>query len=134
MSVTILAGSNERMAVLTASALLATAGFLASLFLPSPAAALFGFLLVGAGLSNIAPILFTLTGRTRRIPANLAVASVLTVGYVGIIAGPAAIGLIAHATSLQTAFFFSAPRCWSSRYRREASSIASEPRPNRNEP
>ncbi|MGV3575209.1 MAG: hypothetical protein ACO1O4_08765 [Devosia sp.] len=105
MIVAILAGSNERMAVLTASALLATAGFLASLFLPSPAAALFGFLLVGTGVSNIAPILFTLTGRTRRMPANLAVASVLTVGYVGIIAGPAAIGLIAHATSLQTAFF-----------------------------
>lgn len=44
------------------------------------------------------------SGKTRRIPANLAVASVLTVGYVGIIAGPAAIGLIAHAMSLQTAF------------------------------
>ena len=91
--------------VLTTSALVATAGFLASLFLPSAAAALVGFLLVGAGVSNIAPILFTLTGKTRRMPANLAVASVLTVGYVGIIAGPAAIGLIAHATSLQTAFF-----------------------------
>jgi hypothetical protein len=39
------------------------------------------------------------------MPANLAVASALTVGYVGIIAGPAAIGLIAHATSPQTAFF-----------------------------
>ncbi|MBJ3783442.1 MFS transporter [Devosia sediminis] len=91
--------------VLVASALLATAGFLASLFLPSAAAALAGFLLVGAGVSNIAPILFTLTGRTRRMPANLAVASVLTVGYVGIIAGPAAIGLIAHATGLKTAFF-----------------------------
>lgn len=91
--------------VLTVSALLATLGFLVSLFLPSAAAALAGFLLVGAGVSNSAPILFTLTGKTRRMPANLAVASVLTVGYVGIIAGPAAIGLIAHATSLQTAFF-----------------------------
>lgn len=93
------------LAVLTASALLATAGFLVSLLLPSAAAALVGFLLVGAGVSNIAPILFTLTGKSKRMPANLAVASVLTVGYVGIIAGPAAIGLIAHASSLQTAFF-----------------------------
>jgi Fucose permease len=92
------------LAMLIGSASLATLGFLASLFLPSAVAALAGFLLVGAGISNIAPILFTLTGKTRRMPANLAVASVLTVGYVGIIAGPAAIGLIAHATSLQTAF------------------------------
>lgn len=90
--------------MLILSALLAMAGFLVSLLLPSTIAALLGFMLVGAGISNIAPILFTLTGRTRRMPANLAVASVLTVGYAGIIAGPAAIGLIAHATSLQTAF------------------------------
>ena len=90
--------------MLVLSALIATAGFLVSLLLPSATSALLGFMLVGAGISNIAPILFTLTGRTRRMPANLAVASVLTVGYVGIIAGPAAIGLIAHATSLQTAF------------------------------
>jgi len=92
------------LAILIGSASLATLGFLASLLLPSAIAALAGFLLVGAGISNIAPILFTLTGKTKRMPANLAVASVLTVGYIGIIAGPAAIGLIAHATSLQTAF------------------------------
>lgn len=90
--------------ILVLSALLAMAGFLVSLLLPSTIAALLGFMLVGAGISNIAPILFTLTGRTKRMPANLAVASVLTVGYAGIIAGPAAIGLIAHATSLQMAF------------------------------
>jgi hypothetical protein len=36
--------------------------------------------------------------------ANLAVVSVSTVGYAGIIASPTAIGLIAHATSLETAF------------------------------
>ncbi|MDV3253252.1 MFS transporter [Devosia sp. BK] len=93
------------LAMLVGSATLAMAGFLASLFLRTATASLVGFLLVGAGISNIAPILFTLTGKTRHMPANLAVASVLTVGYVGIIAGPAAIGLIAHATSLQTAFF-----------------------------
>lgn len=92
------------LAMLIGSASLATLGFLASLFLPTAIAALVGFLLVGAGISNIPPILFTLTGRTKSMPANLAVASVLTVGYVGIIAGPAAIGLIAHATRLQTAF------------------------------
>lgn len=92
------------LAMLTASAAIAIIGFLISLFLPSAPVALAGFMLVGAGVSNIAPILFTLTGRSKRMPANAAVASVLTVGYVGIIAGPAAIGLIAHATSLSTAF------------------------------
>lgn len=87
------------------SAMVATVGFLVSLLLPSAFASIGGFMLVGAGVSNIAPILFTLTGKTRTMPANLAVSSVLTVGYVGIIAGPAGVGLIAHATSVQTAFF-----------------------------
>ena len=91
--------------MLIGSATLATIGFLVTLLLPTVETGLAGFMLVGAGVSNIAPILFTLTGRTRRMPTNLAIASVLTVGYFGIIAGPAAIGLLAHATSLQTAFF-----------------------------
>jgi MFS family permease len=90
--------------MLIGSAALALIGFLISLFAPGPVLALGGFLLVGAGLSNIAPILFTLTGKTKAMPANLAIASVLTVGYLGIIAGPAGIGFIAHATSLSTAF------------------------------
>jgi MFS family permease len=92
------------LAMLITSALVATAGLAISLCLPWTAAMLGGFLLVGAGVSNIAPILFTLAGRSRAMPPNLAVAAVLTVGYVGIIAGPAAIGFIAHATSLRTAF------------------------------
>lgn len=35
---------------------------------------------------------------------SLAVAAVTTLGYVGILAGPALIGFIAQATSLQAAF------------------------------
>lgn len=90
--------------VLFWSAMIAAIGFLISLLVPSALATLGGFMLVGAGISNIAPILFTVTGKTRVMPANLAVASVLTVGYLGIIVGPAAIGIIAHVTSLQVAF------------------------------
>ncbi|WP_271022274.1 hypothetical protein [Rhizobium sp. RCAM05973] len=39
------------------------------------------------------------------MPANLALSAVFTVGYAGIIAGPAAIGFVAHAASLQSAFW-----------------------------
>lgn len=91
--------------VLFWSAVLATLGFVVALTVPSAATAMVGFMLIGAGISNLIPILFTLTGKTRSMPANLALSSVFTVGYVGIIAGPAAIGFVAHATSLQTAFW-----------------------------
>lgn len=90
--------------VLFWSAVLATFGFVVALVVPSAAAGIGGFLLIGAGISNLIPILFTLTGKTKSMPANLALASVFTVGYVGIIAGPAAVGFVAHLFSLQIAF------------------------------
>jgi MFS family permease len=68
-------------------------------------AALGGFVLVGLGASNIVPVLFSLAGRQTVMPAGLAVASVTTAGYAGILAGPAAIGFAAHLTSLPTAFW-----------------------------
>ncbi len=47
------------------------------------------------GASNVVPILFSAAGSQRDMPANLAIASVTTVGYAGILAGPALIGFIA---------------------------------------
>jgi len=38
------------------------------------------------------------------MPASLAIAAVTTLGYVGILAGPALIGFVAHASSLNLAF------------------------------
>lgn len=47
---------------------------------------LVGFMLVGLGASNVVPILFSAAGNQRDMPANLAIASVTTVGYAGILA------------------------------------------------
>lgn len=90
--------------VFVASALLATCGF-AMLVL---GASLWGlacaFLLTGFGLANIAPMLFTATGRQQAMPDALAVAAVSTMGYSGILLGPAMIGGLAHLFSLIGAF------------------------------
>ncbi|WP_267478622.1 MFS transporter [Pseudoduganella aquatica] len=90
--------------VLLAGGLCAAAGFFTAVLAPSPAAALLGFVLVGLGASNIVPILFTAAGRQQDMPAGLAVGAITTIGYAGILAGPALIGFIAHASSLQMAF------------------------------
>ncbi|QPT12110.1 MFS transporter [Serratia rubidaea] len=66
--------------------------------------ALLGFMLVGLGASNVVPILFSAAGNQRDMPANLAIASVTTLGYAGILAGPALIGFIAQVSSLTVAF------------------------------
>ena len=63
-----------------------------------------GFVLIGLGAANIVPILFTAAGNQRAMPASLAVAAITTIGYAGILAGPAVIGFVAHATSLNIAF------------------------------
>jgi predicted MFS family arabinose efflux permease len=67
-------------------------------------AVLAGFVLVGFGASNIVPVLFSLAGRQQVMPAGLAVAAVVTVGYAGILIGPALIGFLAEATGLAAAF------------------------------
>ncbi|WP_152495231.1 hypothetical protein [Dickeya sp. NCPPB 3274] len=50
-----------------------------------------------------APILFSAAGRQRIMPAGLAVASVSTLGYTGILTGPALLGFIAQWSSLSLA-------------------------------
>jgi predicted MFS family arabinose efflux permease len=67
--------------------------------------ALSGFVLIGLGCSNIVPVLFRRAAAQKSMPAGLAVASISTTAYAGILAGPACIGFIARATSLHAAFW-----------------------------
>jgi len=92
-----------RRVVLTGG-LCAAAGFVASVAAPSWQAALGGYALVGVGCANIVPVLFSAVGRQTAMPENVAVPAITTLGYAGILAGPAGIGFVAHLTSLPTAF------------------------------
>jgi len=67
--------------------------------------AMVGFVLIGAGASNIVPVLFRRAGAQTVMPAGLAVAAISTFGYAGILAGPAAVGFVAKLSSLPTAFW-----------------------------
>lgn len=62
-----------------------------------------GYALVGAGCSNVVPVLFTWTGRQKAMPESAAVAAVSVFGYAGVLAGPAGIGLVASLSSLTIA-------------------------------
>ncbi|AYM91150.1 TPA: MFS transporter [Serratia fonticola] len=89
-----------RYQVLLLGSLCAAIGLALAITINSAIASLIGFMLVGVGASNVVPILFSAAGNQRVMPANLAIASVTTVGYAGILAGPAVIGLIAQVSSL----------------------------------
>ena len=64
---------------------------------------LVGFAVIGAGLANIAPVYLSLAGAQKTMPGELAIAAATRLGYLGILMGPAAIGFVAHASSLPLA-------------------------------
>mgnify|MGYP001685302650 FL=1 len=90
--------------VAVGGALLTLVGILLIMFAPVDALLYFGFFAIGIGSANIVPIFFSLMGRQNVMPIGTAVSAVSTMGYLGILAGPAAIGFISSATNLQTAF------------------------------
>jgi MFS family permease len=68
--------------------------------------ALVGFGLVGAGFAVIFPLTLSAAGRTSQGVSGTAIATVATCGYVGFLAGPAAIGFVANALNLRAALIF----------------------------
>ncbi|SFN17368.1 Predicted arabinose efflux permease, MFS family [Candidatus Pantoea varia] len=93
-----------RYPVMLTGALTAAAGMSLAVLLPWPEIALLAFLLVGFGLSNTVPMLFNAAGNQQDMPANLAISAMTTLGYAGILSGPALIGFISQWISLSGAF------------------------------
>ena len=69
---------------------------------PNAPVGLVGFALAGAGISLTAPIVFGIAGR--RPDAGSAVATVTTIGYLGLLVGPPLVGGVAQATNLRVSF------------------------------
>ena len=81
-------------------ALLAGAGLAISAAWPGLAGGIVGFGLVGAGLANVVPVLFSVAGRVGSSPA-VGVASAATAGYAGLLIGPVVIGAVASGVGLR---------------------------------
>ena len=90
--------------VVFTGALVAATGILLTVWGGSWELALVGYALVGMGCANIVPVMFSAIGRQTAMPQVLAVPAVTTFGYMGVLAGPASIGGIAHHSSLAVAF------------------------------
>ena len=97
--------AGQKLVVLSGSTL-AFIGFLSIIFADSAILIYLGFFMIGIGSANIVPIFFSMLGKQKVMPISTAVPAVTTLGYLGILAGPAAIGFLAHQTSLYTAFGF----------------------------
>ncbi|MDI6652994.1 hypothetical protein QMA67_08565 [Gluconobacter japonicus] len=62
--------------------------------------AVVALLLLSAGCANVVPVLYSAVGRQTFMPEHLAVSAITTLGYSGILAGPAALGFVAQSTNL----------------------------------
>lgn len=98
-------------AILRWGGLIAAMGFVLAVLVPSGIAGMLGFALVGIGASNIVPVLFSTAGRLPGMSPSVAMAAVTTVGYAGLLAGPAAIGFAAELTTLGAALLGVAGLC-----------------------
>ena len=90
--------------VVILGALTAAVGLALPVIVPSWHVALVGYMLIGIGCANIVPVMFTAIGRQKSMPQAAAVPAVTTLGYIGVLAGPATIGFVAHLSSLPVAF------------------------------
>ena len=91
----------SRARVLVGGATLAAASLAVLLATGEALVAVPGLVLVGVGVANAVPLLFSAAGRVP--PSGPSLAAVFTIGYLGFILGPPVIGVLADATSLTAA-------------------------------
>ncbi|MCX3308512.1 MFS transporter [Pantoea vagans] len=99
-----LISSLGRLPVVLGGALIAAAGMAMVTFIASWPLALLGYTLVGAGCANIVPVMFSAAGRQTAMPQAVAIPAITTLGYLGVLSGPAVIGYVAHYTHLGFSF------------------------------
>ncbi len=90
--------------VLQLSGTLTVLGLLISVLFPDQVTALIGFLIVGLGVSSVVPLTYSAASKSKTMSPSLALSTVTTIGFFGLLVGPPLVGLIAGATNLRTAF------------------------------
>ena len=88
--------------VLRGSSATAALGLGLALLVGRPAIGIVGCALVGLGIANIIPILFSAAARVPGVTPGRALAAVATTSYLGFLAGPPLIGIVAEAVGLAT--------------------------------
>ena len=86
------------------AALVGAAGLLGAALAPNPALAIIAWAVFGVGLAGCVPQFFSAAGNIDPAAAGTYLARVTGTGYLGLLAGPAIIGILTNWVSLTTAF------------------------------
>ncbi|WP_431216733.1 MFS transporter [Puia sp. P3] len=92
--------------ILQFSGLFTAAGLLTAVCFPYVPTATIGFMLVGAGVSSVVPLVYSAAGRSKILSPGVAIAAVSTFGYTGFLFGPVFIGFIAQVYNLRVSLAF----------------------------
>jgi MFS family permease len=88
------------------SSLCSIFGLCVALALPELWVVLMGFALVGLGLSNVVPIVYSTAGNTEGIKPSVGIAMATTIGYAGFFVGPPIIGFLGDSFGLRIGLCF----------------------------
>nr|WP_322624677.1 MFS transporter [uncultured Flavobacterium sp.] len=91
---------------LQVSGFLSLAGLTMVITLPYLVPAIIGFMLVGAGISSVVPLVYSAAGKSTTMAPGPAIAAVSTISFLGFLVGPPVIGFLAEAFNLRLAFIF----------------------------
>jgi MFS family permease len=86
--------------VLRVFSAVAAAGLAGAVVVGHPVAGVVGCGLVGLGIANIIPVIFSAAARVPGVEPGRALAAVATTGYLGFLAGPPLIGIVAEGAGL----------------------------------
>lgn len=90
--------------VVVSGSIIVAAGFVIVSLVPSVAASMLGFAMIGIGEANIVPQLVSFAGRIKGMAVQNIISIITALGYSGILLGPVIIGFCAHTYGLAATF------------------------------
>ncbi|MDX6181864.1 MFS transporter [Flavobacterium sp. Fl-77] len=90
--------------ILFYSGILITLGFLVCFLLPFVYPTIFGYVLIGVGVSCVVPLVFSIAGKSKSLSSGSALTSISTIGYLGFLVVPPMVGFISEFLSMKWAF------------------------------
>ena len=90
--------------ILMISGSLTACGLLTAVIFPYLVPSIFGFILVGLGVSSVVPMIYSAAGKSKTMAPGVAIAAVSTIGFFGFLFAPPLIGFIASLATLRASF------------------------------
>lgn len=99
-----LIGKFGRKNLLQISGAIISIGMALAVIFPNLFIAVFGFMLIGLGVSSIVPMVYSIAGNNKKVPAGKAITMVSSIGYFAFLFGPPLIGYVSQLSSLRYSF------------------------------